>query len=119
MKQVIFILALIFHFSLFSQNTENTTFFKTTPEVESELREFYGNNTKAIKAILTEVQYLEKENSAIVISTKQYQAVVDRFTKTTYLSESHRVKEDANKKKAFKTYVSVGELIGNYNSNRK
>lgn len=103
----------------FSQENIQTTFFKTTPEVEQELRNYYGSNTTAIKQILMDIRYMEKEENKIAISSEQYKAVLDRFSKTDYTSESHRQKELVNKEKAFKKYVSAGQLIETYNSKLK
>ena len=101
---------------IFSQEHPQTAFFKTTPEVEQELREVYGNNTIAIKAILQEISYLELEESKVIISSDQYQNVMDRFSNTDFITESHRIKESENKKKAMAKYISVGVLIDKYNS---
>jgi len=101
--------------SIYSQSKQRTTFFETTPEVEQELRIFYGHNTLAIKYILEEINNLEKEKSAIVISSTQYNAVVNRFLNNNYYSESHKQKEMKNEEKYLQKYVSVGDLIKVYN----
>ena len=116
MKNYLIIIILFSLKPVFSQEAPRTTFFKTTPEVEGELREVFGNNTIAIKEVLQEVLYLETEESKIIISTNQYKNVMDRFLNTDYLSENHRIKETENKKKAICKYISVGVLIEKYNS---
>jgi hypothetical protein len=110
------LLLLFFSLTLNAQESPKTAFFKTTPEVEKELRDVFGNNTFAIKEILQEVLYLETEESKIIISTNQYKNVMDRFLNTEYMSENHRIKEVENKKKAMGKYISVGVLIEKYNS---
>ena len=110
------LLLLFFSLTLNAQESPKTAFFKTTPEVEKELRDVFGNNTFAIKEILQEVLYLETEESKIIISTNQYKNVMDRFLNTEYMSENHRIKEVENKKIAMGKYISVGVLIEKYNS---
>jgi len=112
------LLLLFFSLTLNAQESPKTAFFKTTPEVEKELRDVFGNNTFAIKEILQEVLYLETEESKIIISTNQYKNVMDRFLNTEYMSENHRIKEVENKKKAIGKYISVGVLIEKYNSKK-
>jgi len=112
------LLLLFFSLTLNAQESPKTAFFKTTPEVEKELRDVFGNNTFAIKEILQEVLYLETEESKIIISTNQYKNVMDRFLNTEYMSENHRIKEVENKKKAMGKYISVGVLIEKYNSKK-
>ena len=105
MKNYLIIIILFSFKPVFSQEALRTTFFKTTPEVEKELRDVFGNNTFAIKEILQEVLYLETEESKIIISTNQYKNVMDRFLNTEYMSENHRIKEVENKKKAMGKYI--------------
>jgi len=112
------LLLLFFSLTLNAQESPKTAFFKTTPEVEKELRDVFGNNTFAIKEILQEVLYLETEESKIIISTNQYKNVMDRFLNTEYMSENHRIKEVENKKIAMGKYISVGVLIEKYNSKK-
>ena len=118
MKNYLIIIILFSLKPVFSQEAPRTTFFKTTPEVEKELRDVFGNNTFAIKEILQEVLYLETEESKIIISTNQYKNVMDRFLNTEYMSENHRIKEVENKKIAMGKYISVGVLIEKYNSKK-